>query len=363
MLAAGLLAPGAVRADSIDLRRDDVIPVIAQKQLDFSSTREGDRFSTIVDDNRILPWGSRVEGRVERIERKDGKRPAFMDIQFTSIILPDGRRVDFQGTAVPLSKDYVTKDRDGRWQAKKGIRKETAVLGGAAAGLLLGSIIKKPFEGALLGAIAGIVVAETDKTHVADGNVVVAKGARLGALVDRNVRFTFDGDWDRRRNERTDQDRDRETRDGYDRYGYDRDGRYNGRHDTTRGDRDDDRYARDDDSRSDSRTPSIQVGSRTLRFTNDERPYRSNGVVMVPLRSTAEQLDLDLSVDRSSGQVRLENEDDRLVLEQESKSYRLNGRAGTLPLATERRNGVEYVPLDAFGMVIRSRITVDGTRY
>lgn len=360
MLAAGLLAPYAVRADSIDLRRDDVIPVIAQKQLDFSSTREGDRFTTIVDDNRILPWGSRVEGRVERIERKDGKRPAFMDIQFTTIILPDGRRVDFRGTAVPLSKDYVTKDRDGRWQAKKGIRKETAVLGGAAAGLILGSIIKKPFEGALLGAIAGIVVAETDKTHIGDGNVVVAKGAKLGALVDQNVRFTFDGDWDRRGTDRD--DRDRDNRDGYDRYGYDRDGRYNARYDTTRGDRDDDgRYDRDDGA--DSRVPSIQVGSRSLRYTNDLRPYRSNGVVMVPLRSTAEQLNLDLSVDRNSGQARLENEDDRLVLEQDSKTYRLNGKGGTLPLATERRNGVEYVPLEAFGMVVRSRIIVDGTRY
>src|SRR4051812_41916897 len=89
----GILAvalPVAAQADVFEVRRDDVLPVVMQSELNFRSTHSGDRFWANVDDNRMAPRGTRLEGRVIHVEQKHGDRPGYMDLEFTTIVLPDG---------------------------------------------------------------------------------------------------------------------------------------------------------------------------------------------------------------------------------------------------------------------------------
>src|ERR1044072_1238963 len=191
-LAFATAFPAISVADEVRLQRDDVIPVVLLSELNLKTAKEGDYFKAEVNDTRMLPWGSRLEGVVNRVEPKHGSEPAFMDIEFTTIILPDGHRANFRGTPISLSKEFVTRDREGRWEAKKGVKKDTVVLGGIAGGLILGTIVKKPFEGAIIGAILGVLGAETDK-RVSDGAIVIPKGSTVGARVDEDLSIDFDG--------------------------------------------------------------------------------------------------------------------------------------------------------------------------
>lgn len=393
-LALATAVPALSAADEVRLQRDDVIPVVMMSELNLKTAREGDHFKAEVNDTRMLPWGSRLEGVVNRVERKRGSDPAYMDIEFTTIILPDGHRTEFHGTPISLNKDFVTRDRYGRWEAKKGVQKNTVVLGGIAGGFILGSMIKKPFEGAILGAILGVIGAETDK-RVADGNVVIPKGSTVGARVDEDLSIEFDGRWSNDGRNDTDiygpYDRDGYNKQGYDRYGYDRDGRYNDRYDSTHGSQNDrdryngegyDRYGRDrngkydptwDSTRDpmerdrnngrDSRGLEIEIDRKSLRYRGDEEPYRNDWVVMVPLEATADQLGFEVSQSRSGDTVWVEKGDDVFAVEQDSKSYRLNGRRDTLPAKAEMRNGILFVPLEAFSKVVRGTVIVNGTKY
>ncbi len=384
-----LLFPVIAGADSVRLRTDDVIPVIMQTELTFRDTREGDTFRADVNDASMLPAGSRLEGVVHRVVQKDGDRKAFMDIEFTAIILPDGHRTRFHGTPIPLSKNYVVRDREGRWEAKKGVTKETVVLGATAGGLILGSMIHKPFEGAFLGALLGVFGAEVDKDDVGDGNIVVPKGSKVGARVDEGLTIRFDG---RRGDKGIEADRygpydkDGYNHEGFDRYGFDRKGHYDAGYDSTRNEspgRDSgsyDRYGYDRDGHYNPRydttrdnpapnRPSsrgqlqVEIDRKSMHYAIDEQPFRDGWVIMVPLRSTADQLGYSVSQDRAEGSYRLENDTDVLVVEQASRTYSLNRRTGTLPLEVEVRDGIVYAPIDAFTVLTRGSVYVNGTKY
>jgi hypothetical protein len=397
-LVAAFALPALSAADDVKLQRDDVIPVVMQTELDFRKTREGDRFRAEVNDSRMLPWGSKLEGVVNRVEPKRDGKPAYMDIEFTTIILPDGHRQSFRGTPIAMSKNYVTQDRYGRWEAKKGVKKDTVVLGSIAGGFILGALIKKPFEGAMIGAILGVLGAETQKEQVSDGSMVIPKGSKVGARVDEDLSIEFNGRWN---NEGANNDHGYGPYDrngyndaGYDRYGYDKKGMYSPRYDSARGggerlpDRTDDRdgynsagydkygYDKDrhynprwDTTRDDNtdrsgsdRSLRIEVDGKELRFANDERPYKEGWVLMVPLESVADQLGYRVEKDRS-GFFRIENEADLLTLEQDSKTYRLNSKRGSLPSEVQEKNGVTFVPIDAFTKLSKSSVYVNGTKY
>lgn len=396
ILGAALLAtvPTLAAAGTIDLRRDEVIPVIVRNELNFKTTESGDKFRADVTDNRMLPYGTKVEGRVNRVQKKRGSDQGYMDIEFTSLILPDGTRTRISATPISLNSNYVSRGKDGRWEAKKGYKKETVVLGTTAGGLILGSLIKKPFEGAILGALAGILVAETDKDHVGDGNIVIPKDTKVGALLDQDVRVSWNGSWDDedygtygrdgyntagydrygydrngKYNARYDQGKDRDShsrsnddrgydRNGYDRDGYDRDGRYNSRYDQGRNSANTDRYQQ----RTDDRDIQIEVDRTSLRFRGNEVPYYRGGMVMVPLRSMADQLDMNLGDERGGG-FSLESGRDTFRMEDDSRAYWLNGRKGTLAGEIEVKDGVTYVPIQVFSLLKKNLVYVNGTKY
>jgi hypothetical protein len=407
--------PALSGADDVKLQRDDVIPVVMQTELDFRRTREGDRFKAEVSDSRMLPWGSKLEGVVNRVEGKHGDQPAYMDIEFRTIILPDGHRQAFRGTPIAMSKNYVTQDRYGRWEAKKGVKKDTVVLGSIAGGFILGSMIRKPFEGAILGAIVGIIGAETQKEQISDGNLVIPKGSKVGARVEDDLSIEFNGRWDNQGSNNDHgygpYDRDGFNRDGFDRYGYDRNGKYNPRYDSARGgerlpdrtgDRDRDNYnsagydkrgydrdghynprwdstredrtgndrdSYDKEGRNDPRRETtsdrilrIEIDGKELKFAPDERPFKEGWVLMVPLESTADQLGYLIEKNRS-GSFRIESGVDVLTVEQDSKGYRLNDRRGSLPSEVQIKSGVTFVPIDAFTKLAKGSVYVNGTKY
>ena len=156
----GLMVAVAV-ASPLEVRKNDVIPVRFDSQLSTADSRAGDAFTATVEHDDIFPRGTAFDGHVVRVQHKTGRHAASMDLAFDDVRLPDGTHRDIAGVPIPLTSKYVDRDRDGHYVAKQGIRKDTAVGVGALAGLLVGALLHKPFEGAFVGTLAGILVADT----------------------------------------------------------------------------------------------------------------------------------------------------------------------------------------------------------
>ncbi|HJP81979.1 MAG TPA: copper amine oxidase N-terminal domain-containing protein [Fimbriimonadaceae bacterium] len=330
-LALLLLSVGSAVAQSQDrvlIRDNEVVEIKFESAISAKSNHRGDRITATVDNDRILPSGTRLIGEILEIRSKDGDRKAYADMEFTSLELPDGKRVSIEAYPLPLGDRFVRRGRDGRLEAKKATRRENVVLGSGVGGLLLGTIFRKPFEGAVIGVLAGIVISETDALNTS-GEQIVQKGQKMGAAFSREVDIDLDYRYDREN-----RDRDRDNRD---------DSR----------DRDD-RYESDRDIR-------IEFRDRVLDFRSGQTPFPENGIVMVPLEAVAEQLGLDVSRTNSNAWY-LEDQENTLKLEQNSSDARLNGKRISLPRATVERNGLLFVPIQTFAAIKRDPIFVNGAR-
>jgi hypothetical protein len=349
-----MAAPVLSEAARITLRRDTVLPVVFNERLTIKENRSGDRFSARLDDNRDFPRGTTLNGRVVSVRQAREGQPAYMDLEFTEMLLPNGNRVRLRAVPIPLNDKYVERDRDGRIRARKNVvRQEQAVIGGALGGLVIGSLIKKPVEGALLGTLAGVILAQTGATT--DNNTVVSKDQKMGALIERDVTIDTYGDDRYGRDDRDDRYGRRDDR-------YDRDDRY-GRNDRNdRNDRprsEDGQWERDDRYRDDI---AIRTGSRELRFSQRERPYRLGDTVMVPIQRTADQLGLNVERVRNSGVIYIDGDDFAVKLAQDSREYRVNGRRATLDRAVVERDGVLYAPIEVFAEIKRESLYVNGNK-
>ncbi|HET9129507.1 MAG TPA: stalk domain-containing protein [Terriglobia bacterium] len=328
-LALLLFSVGSAVAQSQDrllIRDNEVVEIKFESAVSAKSNHRGDRIVATVDNDGLLPSGTRLIGEILEIRSKDGDRKAFADMEFTTLELPDGKRVSIEAYPLPLGDRYVRRGRDGRLEAKKATRRDNVVLGSGIGGLLLGTIFRKPFEGAVIGVLAGIVISETDALNTS-GEQIVQKGQKMGATFTREVDIDLDYRYGR-------DDRDRDNRD---------DSR----------DRDD-RYESDRDIR-------IEFRDRILDFRSGQTPFLQNGIVMVPLEAVAEQLGLDVSRTNSNAWY-LEDQENTLKLEQNSSDARLNGKRMSLPRATVERNGLLFVPIQTFAAIKRDPIFVNGSR-
>ncbi len=360
-MLALLAIPALSAASPINLRRDSVLPVIFEDGLSIRNTRQGDRFFARVEDTRYLPRGTRLEGRVKSIREGRDRNPAMMDLEFTELIMPDGHRQRIDALPVPLTDRYVSKDREGRFTVKQEVRKkEGFVLGGMLGGFILGSIFQKQLEGTVIGAVAGILMAEGDRKN--DGNTVISKGQRMGALINRDVSFDWrsggrrDDDWNRQNEDRRDDrwenrdDRRQEDRRQEDRWG-------------SGGQRDDRRNDRRDDRRND-RDVQITYGVRSVTFQDRERPFTEGGAVMVPLESASRQMNMRVSRDdtRSDRYVFIDGSEGYLQVELGSREARLNGRRITMPQAAVEKDRTIYIPLEMLAQVSKETVYLNGTR-
>ena len=186
----------------------------------------------------------------------------------------------------------------------------------------------------MLGAIAGIAIAANDKDN--DGNTVVSRGDRLGAVFNVDFDSEHPAPPRRDREDVPPPDRDRNP-------------------------------VPDDRDAPQSGVEYVTVGLKghDFRYPAYERPFaRDNDVVMVPLQATAKQLDLSVRFDRAHRRgIRIEGPEGVLDLERGSLVARMGGREITLPDRTFEREGVVYVPLAAIAQVSGENLYVNGTRF
>ncbi len=305
--------PAFGNAGRIAIPNNTVVPVTFLDELNLKENRAGDRFLTIVRDDRDFPRGTKLEGRIVDIRPQRKDNPAYMDLEFTRVLLPNGTKAPIHAVPIKMDLENVSKGPDGRYTAtKKVVRNDQIVVGGTVAGAVLGNFIKKPFEGAFLGALAGIVAVETNKNRTND--VVIERNAKMGALIEQD--FNLDS--------------------------------YSGPN--AGGDRD-----KDADS-----VPRILFRGRTLVFADAEQPYRLDDTVMVPLESAADAMRITVE-QVSHGVILLESDETMLRIEQDSKNYRLNGKWGSFPRSVVNKKGVVYVPIEALSMMKVGEISVNGT--
>ena len=173
---------------------NQVMRVRLNEELDSEIARIGDTFTaTLVDplySKRgvlLAPQGSIVGGRVSNVQRAQKKgQPAVLDVQFTSIKLPNGTRRAINGSLTDLETSTGTSDNEGSVTAHKtSHRKGKFIGGGAAGGAVIGAIAgggKGLAIGAGVGAVTGAIAGRVKKGH----EVKVKSGTEFGVIVNRN---------------------------------------------------------------------------------------------------------------------------------------------------------------------------------
>lgn len=308
-LLAGLalVNPAFRESRNIEIPRDSIVKIVVQDELNVKKNRRGDRFSALVQDDRDLPRGTRLIGRVVDIEPETDSRPAAMRLEFYRAEIGDDVVVPFRAVPVVLD-DKVRRRADGRYEATKasgGTGKE--VVTGALGGLVVGALVKKPFQGAFFGAIVGIIASEANRKKAND--VVISRDASMGALLTEDFRTTLDErayppaqDW-----------------------------------------------------------PEVSVNDRELRFSEEAKPYFAGRELMAPLASVANQLNLVID-DSNQGAIQfVQSQDAVLRIEQDSLDYRLNGKKGSFSRAVVRKQGVLYIPIEAISLLNVGTVRVNGT--
>ncbi len=323
----------AAAANPIDIRRDTVVPIRFENAIDLRHAREGDRFRVRVENDRELPLGSRLDGRIEDLRRARNGREGYVELEFDTLILPDGSRHRIAARPVRLDSRYVREERDGRIVLKRSKSSPERIVGGSLlGGLIIGALLDKPFEGAVTGAIAGIIVAESERKD-SERDSLIERGDRYGALFVRAFRTEYRG-----------------------RYGDPFEDRYRQPDDWRREDDRGDRWYLD--GRTEAR---CEWSGRTLRYERDQGPYSVDGTWMVALLPTARQLGFEVASYDGDRRYRLDDERCELLLEHGSQSYRLNGRRMSLPGVVSRRNGVPHVPAELFREATGEEIRINGT--
>lgn len=305
-------------AQTVRIQAREIIPITFESSIG-SSCRSGDKFFARVSDDRYLPRGTRLEGRVVRINRSRDRRPSSVDLDFDTVILPWGQRERIDAVPVPLNyRDDRYRDdryRDDRWNSRDrdDRDREKAVVSGALGGLILGSTVKKPFEGAMAGLIAGMIYADSQSSR--GGSTYIRSGERMGAYLERTMVFELRDPniWERNR------DRDR--------------------YDDRNGDRGD-RYG--------NGSCQVTYRDRDLRFGNDCSPYQQGNTWMLPLDETCRQLGLKSDFDERRGRIYVEDDANYAVCELDSNEYRFNGKNMKFQRNITRKNGVIYVSSELF---------------
>ena len=163
--------------------------------LSSKNNRVGDTFRTTTQDpvyssNGVLliPDGSTIHGRVSSVTRaaKNGN-PGTIGVDFTSITLPNGRRVAINGMPVPAEGEGGSVNNEGTVSAKKTSNRNLKFIGGGAAGgAVIGAIAgggTGAAIGAGVGALGGLIAKKVSKGKEAE----VKSGTEFGVYLNRNI--------------------------------------------------------------------------------------------------------------------------------------------------------------------------------
>lgn len=152
--------------------------------LSSSTSAPGETFRVrvaedVMEDGEVaIPAGSEILGEVvEAVSPRKIGGQAKLELRFTDLVLPSG-------TTVPIEASVVQQGRNetGRDAATIG--------GGAAAGAILGRVLKKGdrSKGAVIGAILGAAAGAVIASRTPGEEVVIPKGTLMGVKLDDSVR-------------------------------------------------------------------------------------------------------------------------------------------------------------------------------
>ncbi|MDQ3812554.1 MAG: stalk domain-containing protein [Armatimonadota bacterium] len=171
-----------------------VVPVRLDSTLSSATAHVGDRFTASVVSQRLgdseFPAGSKLEGMVVEARPKTGNDPGVLDLDFRTVVMPDGSRLPVRGELIALDQNSV-ETRQGRVVAKaksQSTGDKLKIIGiGAGIGYVVGKVLDKSTTvTTVLGGIGGYLFGRSRDKKAAEA--VVPQGTRLGVrLNDRLV--------------------------------------------------------------------------------------------------------------------------------------------------------------------------------
>lgn len=299
-----------------------VIPVRLDQPLSSKTNRQGDWISVTVRSSRNgdveFPQGTKIRGIVSEAQSAGDGQPGVLALDFRQVILPDGRKINAQGSLVSLDDKTVQQTSDGRLVTRNKDTNQLKFIGiGAAGGLILGKLTKHTLEGTILGAAAGYLYSQNDKKKNQATDVNVSANTEFGVRLSHQVDYYPNRSFTRAR----------------------------------------EMYVSSLSLPAQSTSQSIRVmaGGRDIAFTN-ARPFRENGVVLVPLAPVLNQEGVAYKYDDYSKSISLDTNQGPLQLDIGKPYAMLNGEQEQLDAPAQVRDGVVYVPLHFLALATDSTI-------
>jgi len=188
---------GLRRSRYATLATNTVIPVSLDNTLSSVDSRKGDRFTATVEtsdggDYAGLPSGTKVEGTVTAVHPQRGNDPGLLDMGFNRIVLPDGATYRIDGSLASLSGDRVTRTASGVMVARTDQKDNRMVYAGygAAGGLLVGLLTKRPLEGTILGGVLGYLYGQVQHDQDKAADVTLRPGTEFGVRLNHELALT-----------------------------------------------------------------------------------------------------------------------------------------------------------------------------
>jgi len=321
-LSVALLAvEGKAQQQRVRIPGDTVVRLELDRQLSSRTAKVGERVIATLDDedHSGFPQGTRFEGVVTEARRATSNRPAVLDMEFRTAILPNGSSERIRADLASLADEDLRRDADGRLVSRRsGGGFDWKWVGyGAAGGAVLGEILGDDFlKGTLLGGLGGAVYGYLNR----DGDreyreVELDRGTEFGIRLDRTVAF--------------------DSGRGY---------RFT-RRDRVLGSRNEFRF---DDA-------AMWIDSQRVRF-GEEQPLRLNGEVYVPLKPVAQAAGWTLRREPLNDGFTLDVRGDVVRGNIGSQTITRNRRSHTLEAAPMSIGGEVYVPLSAVSRMTDARV-------
>jgi len=359
---------------AITLDAGSVLPVKLDDELSSNNTRKGDTFTVTIRNDADaeyyrLPTGTRIEGVVREVHAKKGDDPGVLDLSFRTLRLPDGRSYPIEGSLIGLDNKSVEKRDDGRLVAKPGHKNDrlTYVGYGAGAGLIVGLLTKHTLENTILGGGLGYLFGSLQKGGSKQARDVDLKvGSELGVRLDRSVSLADYGsqdDYNNYRSRNDDAGKFHRRNSGNNDSPKSNGGSYRYHQDDVtnpsdrRGDNGDRRIGQD---RINATDIGVLVGDRNVSFASTARPFKSKGVLMVPVRPVLDATHIPFSFNSANQEIRATGDGGSVRLAVGSSIAVVNGeRRVRLDAPAQSLNGTTYVPIKFFSLVTGQDATYD----
>jgi hypothetical protein len=191
----GGMAGGGTNA--VNIPANIVLPVRMEAGLSSADARAGDVFTarvvSRVSGDAEFPAGTRIEGVVQRVQRRRANNPGLLDVQFRAALLPDGTRIPLRGEPVGLDDDSVQENAQRRLMARapmvSGKQMAFAGVGRGGVGYVLGTVQHTNNAISSVRGPRGNVLYQRNVNRNLIAQAVVPQGAEFGVRVINSISF------------------------------------------------------------------------------------------------------------------------------------------------------------------------------